>query len=156
MQYNSCCYAIRLATNVKSTAGTATITAASKYDNTFGINIELRGLSSNYGLGTQQMLRSNILPYQSPCDAAFQHHPHLRLIEMEKSMKNWKTLLLGIAMIANTSFAAPQVVDKVAAVVNGVVLESDVDGLMQSVKLNAGQAGQQLRMTPPAIKSSKD
>ncbi len=24
-------------------------------------------------------------------------------------MKNWKTLLLGIAMIANTSFAAPQV-----------------------------------------------
>ena len=38
-------------------------------------------------------------------------------------MKNWKTLLLGIAMIANTSFAAPQVVDKVAAVVhNGVVL----------------------------------
>jgi|GEM_PF-6287725 len=30
-------------------------------------------------------------------------------------MKNWKTLLLGIAMIANTSFAAPQVVDKVAA-----------------------------------------
>ncbi|EBR3967586.1 peptidylprolyl isomerase SurA [Salmonella enterica] len=60
-------------------------------------------------------------------------------------MKNWKTLLLGIAMIANTSFAAPQVVDKVAAVVNnGVVLESDVDSLMQSVKLNAGQAGQQL------------
>ncbi|HHR8352555.1 TPA: peptidylprolyl isomerase SurA [Salmonella enterica subsp. enterica serovar Thompson] len=60
-------------------------------------------------------------------------------------MNNWKTLLLGIAMIANTSFAAPQVVDKVAAVVNnGVVLESDVDGLMQSVKLNAGQAGQQL------------
>ncbi|ELO9003377.1 peptidylprolyl isomerase SurA [Salmonella enterica] len=60
-------------------------------------------------------------------------------------MKNWKTLLLGIAMIANTSLAAPQVVDKVAAVVNnGVVLESDVDGLMQSVKLNAGQAGQQL------------
>lgn len=60
-------------------------------------------------------------------------------------MKNWKTLLLGIAMVANTSFAAPQVVDKVAAVVNnGVVLESDVDGLMQSVKLNAGRAGQQL------------
>ncbi|SFT98369.1 periplasmic chaperone for outer membrane proteins SurA [Kosakonia arachidis] len=60
-------------------------------------------------------------------------------------MKNWKTLLLGIAMVANTSFAAPQVVDKVAAVVNnGVVLESDVDSMMQSVKANAGQAGQQL------------
>lgn len=39
----------------------------------------------------------------------------------------------------------PQVVDKVAAVVNnGVVLESDVDGLMKSVKLNSGEAGQQL------------
>ncbi len=62
---------------------------------------------------------------------------------MEK-YEELETLLLGIAMIANTSFAAP-VVDKVAAVVNnGVVLESDVDGLMQSVKLNAGQAGQQL------------
>ena len=60
-------------------------------------------------------------------------------------MKNWKTLLLGLTLVVNTSFAAPQVVDKVAAVVNnGVVLESDVDGLMQSVKLNAGQAGQQL------------
>lgn len=64
-----------------------------------------------------------------------------------KGMKNWKTLLPGIALmfVAHTSFAAPQVVDKVAAVVNnGVVLESDVDGLMQSVKLNSGQAGQQL------------
>ncbi|WP_435955277.1 peptidylprolyl isomerase SurA [Dryocola sp. BD626] len=60
-------------------------------------------------------------------------------------MKNWRTLLLGFALVANTTFAAPQVVDKVAAVVNnGVVLESDVDGLMQSVKLNAQQAGQQL------------
>ncbi|EME1848273.1 peptidylprolyl isomerase SurA [Cronobacter sakazakii] len=60
-------------------------------------------------------------------------------------MKNWKTLLLGITLVVNTSIAAPQVVDKVAAVVNnGVVLESDVDGLMQSVKLNANQAGQQL------------
>lgn len=60
-------------------------------------------------------------------------------------MKNWRTLLIGIALAANTAFAAPQVVDKVAAVVNnGVVLESDVNGLMQSVKLNARQAGQQL------------
>lgn len=73
-------------------------------------------------------------------------------------MKNWKTLLLGIAMIANTSFAAPQVVDKVAAVVNnGVVLESDVDGLLQSVKLNAGGPVNSCRMTRPyVIRSSKD
>ncbi|MBJ3813480.1 peptidylprolyl isomerase SurA [Shimwellia pseudoproteus] len=60
-------------------------------------------------------------------------------------MKNWRTLLLGLTLVASTTFAAPQLVDKVAAVVNnGVVLESDVDGLMQSVKLNASQGGQQL------------
>ncbi|POP43516.1 peptidylprolyl isomerase SurA [Superficieibacter electus] len=62
-------------------------------------------------------------------------------------MKNWKTLLpaFALALVVNSGFAAPQVVDKVAAVVNnGVVLECDVDGLMQSVKMNAGQAGQQL------------
>ncbi|ANI30897.1 peptidylprolyl isomerase [Yersinia entomophaga] len=60
-------------------------------------------------------------------------------------MKNWRTLILGLVIGANTAFAAPQEVDKVAAVVNnGVVLQSDVDGLLQSVKLNAQQAGQQI------------
>lgn len=60
-------------------------------------------------------------------------------------MKNWRTLILSVALCANTAFAAPQVVDKVAAVVdNGVVLESDVDSMMQSVKQGASAAGQQL------------
>ncbi|QKJ85795.1 peptidyl-prolyl cis-trans isomerase SurA [Paramixta manurensis] len=60
-------------------------------------------------------------------------------------MKNWRMLILGVAIVANTAIAAPQVVDKVAAVVNnGVVLESDVDGMMQTVKSQAQQAGQQL------------
>ncbi|RWR00561.1 peptidylprolyl isomerase [[Pantoea] beijingensis] len=60
-------------------------------------------------------------------------------------MKNWRMLVIGVALVANTSIAAPQVVDKVAAVVNnGVVLESDVNGMMQSVKAQAQQAGQQL------------
>ncbi|WP_456310104.1 peptidylprolyl isomerase SurA [Serratia proteamaculans] len=60
-------------------------------------------------------------------------------------MKNWRMLILGAALTANTAFAAPQVVDKVAAIVNnGVVLESDVDGMMQSVKGQSQQAGQQL------------
>lgn len=60
-------------------------------------------------------------------------------------MKTWRTLFLSIALVTNTTFAAPQVVDKVAAVVNnGVVLESDVAGLMQSVKMNAQEARQQL------------
>ena len=60
-------------------------------------------------------------------------------------MKNWRMLILGVAMTANTAFAAPQVVDKVAAVVNnGVVLESDVDNMMRTVKSQAQQANQQL------------
>ncbi|NRH24460.1 peptidylprolyl isomerase SurA [Pantoea stewartii] len=60
-------------------------------------------------------------------------------------MKNWRMLILGVAISANTVFAAPQVVDKVAAVVNnGVVLESDVDSMMNTVKSQAKQAGQQL------------
>ncbi|MDK7221139.1 LPS assembly protein LptD, partial [Klebsiella pneumoniae] len=66
VQYNSCCYAIRLGYERKVNGWNSNDNGGeSKYDNTFGINIELRGLSSNYGLGTQQMLRSNILPYQS-------------------------------------------------------------------------------------------
>ncbi len=65
VQYNSCCYAIRLGYERKLNGWDNNNGGESKYDNTFGINIELRGLSSNYGLGTQQMLRSNILPYQS-------------------------------------------------------------------------------------------
>ncbi|WLS78308.1 peptidylprolyl isomerase SurA [Erwinia pyri] len=60
-------------------------------------------------------------------------------------MMNWRMLILGAALTASTAFAAPQVVDKVAAVVNnGVVLESDVESMMRSVKSQAQQAGQQL------------
>ncbi|KAA8728057.1 MAG: peptidylprolyl isomerase SurA [Ewingella americana] len=60
-------------------------------------------------------------------------------------MKNWRTLLLGLTLCASTAFAAPQEVDKVAAVVdNGVVLDSDVNSLMQSVKQQAKEANQQL------------
>ncbi len=62
VQYSSCCYAIRVGYERKINGWE---NEQSKYDNVFGFNIELRGLSSNYGLGTQQMLRSNILPYQS-------------------------------------------------------------------------------------------
>ncbi|MEW7312270.1 LPS assembly protein LptD [Buttiauxella gaviniae] len=64
VQYNSCCYAIRVGYERKIN-GWDNGNGESKYDNVIGFNIELRGLSSNYGLGTQQMLRSNILPYQS-------------------------------------------------------------------------------------------
>jgi LPS-assembly protein len=64
LQYNSCCYAIRFGYERKLN-GWEDQNNQSIYDNVVGFNIELRGLSSNYGLGTQQMLRSNILPYSS-------------------------------------------------------------------------------------------
>lgn len=64
LQYNSCCYAIRFGYERKLNGWDDKMQHAI-YDNTIGFNIELRGLSSNYGLGTTQMLRSNILPYQS-------------------------------------------------------------------------------------------
>lgn len=60
-------------------------------------------------------------------------------------MKNWRTLLLGVVLCANTAIAAPQEVDKVAAVVdNGVVLESEVNDMLQSVQQQAKEAKQQL------------
>lgn len=62
VQYSSCCYAIRLGYERKINGWSG---EQSKYDNVFGIKIELRGLSSYYGLGTQEMLNSNILPYQN-------------------------------------------------------------------------------------------
>ncbi|WP_368525941.1 LPS assembly protein LptD [Enterobacter asburiae] len=62
LQYNSCCYALRLGYERKLNGWENN---QSKYDNVIGFNFELRGLSSNYGLGTQKMLRSNILPYSS-------------------------------------------------------------------------------------------
>ncbi len=87
------------------------------------------------------MLRSNI------CRTALCNLIDLQRIRIAANWK-WKKYeelktLLGIAMIANTSFAAP-VVDKVAAVVNNGVVLKATRWLMQSVKLNAGQAGQQL------------
>ena len=64
LQYSSCCYAIRVGYERKLN-GWDVDKNQSEYDNVIGFNIELRGLSSNYGLGTQQMLRSPILPYRS-------------------------------------------------------------------------------------------
>lgn len=62
VQYSSCCYAIRVGYERKINGWDRD---HSKYDNVMGFNIELRGLSTYYGLGTQEMLRSNILPWQS-------------------------------------------------------------------------------------------
>lgn len=48
LQYNSCCYAIRFGYERKLNGWDNTQQHAI-YDNTIGFNIELRGLSSNYG-----------------------------------------------------------------------------------------------------------
>ena len=61
LQYSSCCYAIRLGYERKINGWENN---NSKYDNQISFNIELRGLSSNYGLGTGQMLGQGIIPYQ--------------------------------------------------------------------------------------------
>ncbi|MDX7987083.1 peptidylprolyl isomerase SurA [Xenorhabdus sp. 12] len=61
-------------------------------------------------------------------------------------MKNWRSLILGLMFsVSSVATAAPQELNKVAAVVNNdVILESDVRSLLQSVKLNAKHAGQQM------------
>ncbi|AXU96412.1 LPS assembly protein LptD [Erwinia persicina] len=61
VQYSSCCYALRLGYERKINGWE---NDNSKYDNKISFNIELRGLSPSYGLGTGQMLRQGILPYQ--------------------------------------------------------------------------------------------
>ena len=48
LQYNSCCYALRVGYERKLN-GWDTVNNQSKYDNVIGFNVELRGLSSNYG-----------------------------------------------------------------------------------------------------------
>ncbi|UQY44825.1 LPS assembly protein LptD [Mixta hanseatica] len=61
LQYSSCCYAVRVGYQRKINGWE---NDDSKYENQISFNIELRGLSPNYGLGTNQMLRQGILPYQ--------------------------------------------------------------------------------------------
>ncbi|MBH1930015.1 LPS assembly protein LptD [Serratia rubidaea] len=63
LRYNTCCWAVNIGYERKITdwdRGNQT----SKYDNKVSFNIELRGLSSDHSLGTSEMLRSGILPYQ--------------------------------------------------------------------------------------------
>lgn len=63
LQYNTCCWAVNLGYERKITTYDST-KSESKYDNKISFNIELRGLSSNHSLGTNEMLASGILPYQ--------------------------------------------------------------------------------------------
>jgi len=63
LQYSSCCYAIRVGYDYERKIN-GWENNDSKYDNQISFNIELRGLSPNYGLGTNDMLRQGIIPYQ--------------------------------------------------------------------------------------------
>ncbi|MGF1700681.1 peptidylprolyl isomerase SurA [Photobacterium makurazakiensis] len=62
-------------------------------------------------------------------------------------MKNWKSGLLGLALWGLTagSIAAPQELDRVVTIVNeSVILQSDVDGMLKTVRMNADAQNQPL------------
>lgn len=61
LQYSSCCYAIRLGVERKLNGWQNNTT---EYERNLSLNIEFRGLGSNYGLGSEQMRREGIIPYQ--------------------------------------------------------------------------------------------
>ncbi|QIL85191.1 peptidylprolyl isomerase SurA [Vibrio sp. HDW18] len=62
-------------------------------------------------------------------------------------MKLWKTTLISVisALTLFNAHAEPQALDSVAVIVNsGVILQSDVDGALKTVKANAKQSHQAL------------
>lgn len=60
LQYNTCCWAINAGFERKITSWNSS-DSSSKYDKKMSFNIELRGLFSNYGTGTNKILNSGIL-----------------------------------------------------------------------------------------------
>lgn len=64
LQYTTCCWAVNFGYERKITGWDGKYNN-SKYDNRISFNLQLRGLSSNYSLGTRDMLSAGILPYQS-------------------------------------------------------------------------------------------
>ncbi|HIE0647508.1 TPA: LPS assembly protein LptD [Serratia marcescens] len=63
LKYNTCCWAVTLGYERKVTDWNNS-NNTSVYDNRVSFNVELRGLSSDHSLGSAEMLRSGILPYQ--------------------------------------------------------------------------------------------
>ncbi|PSW00865.1 peptidylprolyl isomerase SurA [Photobacterium lipolyticum] len=62
-------------------------------------------------------------------------------------MKKWKSSLLGLVIwsLAAGSIAAPKEMDKVVTLVNNsVILQSDVDGMLKTVRINAAEQNQPL------------
>lgn len=63
LQYNACCWAVNLGYERKI-VGWQKEKFNSEYDNKWSINVELRGLNNNHSLGSQEMLKQGIIPYQ--------------------------------------------------------------------------------------------
>ncbi|MGP1958808.1 MAG: peptidylprolyl isomerase SurA [Arsenophonus sp. NC-CH8-MAG3] len=61
-------------------------------------------------------------------------------------MNYWRKLIIGLLFtVSPTMLAATQQLDKVTAIVNdGVVLQSDVDNMLDILKINAKNAGQKI------------
>lgn len=62
-------------------------------------------------------------------------------------MKKWKSSLLGLTLwsLVAGSIAAPQELDKVVTIVNdSVILQSDVDAMLKTVRMNAASQNQPL------------
>lgn len=62
-------------------------------------------------------------------------------------MKKWKSSLLGLTLwsLAAGSLAAPQQLDKIVTIVNdSVILQSDVDAMLNTVRMNAASQNQPL------------
>ncbi|EHA1125603.1 peptidylprolyl isomerase SurA [Vibrio navarrensis] len=59
-------------------------------------------------------------------------------------MKSWKTILFAL-LLSGSALAAPVELDKVAVIVNnGVILQSDIDAAMKTLRANAKKNGQAL------------
>ncbi|AEW44304.1 peptidyl-prolyl cis-trans isomerase [Serratia symbiotica str. 'Cinara cedri'] len=61
-------------------------------------------------------------------------------------MNKLRILILGLVICVNSALATPQEIDKITAIVNNsVVLESDINILLQSIKFNALQTGKTIK-----------
>lgn len=63
IKYNTCCWSVGLGARRYVTSKEGQRSNEIIYDNNFGVNVELRGLSSNQRSGIEKMLKTGKLPY---------------------------------------------------------------------------------------------
>ncbi|WP_197095327.1 peptidylprolyl isomerase SurA [Candidatus Erwinia haradaeae] len=57
----------------------------------------------------------------------------------------WKLLILGVLLVPEIVFSAPKVLDRIAAIVDhSIILDSDVIGVIRSIKIQAQKSGKNL------------